>query len=99
MLGVQEQTSSAITPVLVAFTVNLIIATQEASSNTAACDVLKRGIVKRYPLVTRLSHGCLSSFCDLTLDKYHAVVKQLIVLGAQLFILKLTMRCACPQLY
>ena len=73
MLGAQEQASSAITPMLVAFTVNLINATQEASSNAAACDTVKSGIVKRYQLATRLSHGYLSSSCDLTLDKSHAV--------------------------
>ena len=61
MLGAQEQASSAVTPVLVAFTVNLINAAQKASSNATACDVVKRRVVKRYQLATRLSHGCLSS--------------------------------------
>ena len=61
ILEAQERASSAIATMFVVSAGNLIGAAQEASSNTAGCDVIKRGIAYRYQLAARLSHGCLSS--------------------------------------
>ncbi len=61
MLGAQEQANSATAPMLIAFAVEFIIATQKTTSHAACRDVVKSGIVYRNQLLARLCHVCLSS--------------------------------------
>ncbi len=60
ILGAQEQASSAAAPMLIAFAIKFIIATQKTTPHTARCDVVKSGIVYRNQLFARLYHVCLS---------------------------------------